>query len=343
MHLTNPFLRCATGIAIDHIPFTYSEGKQSMISDQSALTIIPAPLFFSTLPSGDRECACFICFPANPSADADYILRWSITSPASPYLVTLGSRPITKREQERGRCWFSRSFSDQWQHAQMVIEVTMSHSSLVATQEIHLLQQTLSFGLPLIGTILVLSGHRPGEGHRAAWDIPSQQFGWDLLPLSEQGLGLLTSKLHPDLQASDFVGYGWPVVAPAAATVVQVVDGQPDILTNIGQVPPAMDIFRENPVLAAGNYVVLKHAEGIYSCLAHLRNGSLKVEVGQMVAANEQLAELGNSGFSSGPHLHFHFMNDADLLTAAPLPMALNIEGRVYAPVAGDMVTHRGS
>lgn len=58
----------------------------------------------------------------------------------------------------------------------------------------------------------------------------------------------------------------------------------------------------------AGNYVVIEHkmSDTRYLTLyAHLRKGSLKVVSGQKVSRGEQLAELGSSGNSQVPHLHF--------------------------------------
>lgn len=42
--------------------------------------------------------------------------------------------------------------------------------------------------------------------------------------------------------------------------------------------------------------------------------------------------------FSSGPHLHLHFMDGPDMLTAAALPIALQAEGSTFAPQAGQII-----
>lgn len=58
----------------------------------------------------------------------------------------------------------------------------------------------------------------------------------------------------------------------------------------------------------AGNFVAVEHKinETRYLTLyAHLRKGSLKVVSGQRVVRGEQLAEVGSSGNSQIPHLHF--------------------------------------
>ncbi|MHC0431878.1 M23 family metallopeptidase [Streptomyces sp. O3] len=54
---------------------------------------------------------------------------------------------------------------------------------------------------------------------------------------------------------------------------------------------------------AYGNAVVIKHATGRYSQYAHL--SKINVKVGQKVKAGQRIALSGNTGNSSGPHLHF--------------------------------------
>jgi murein DD-endopeptidase MepM/ murein hydrolase activator NlpD len=54
---------------------------------------------------------------------------------------------------------------------------------------------------------------------------------------------------------------------------------------------------------AYGNAIVVKHANGTYSQYAHL--SKIKAYVGQKVVAGQQIALSGNTGNSSGPHLHF--------------------------------------
>ncbi|MEU0058033.1 M23 family metallopeptidase [Streptomyces sp. NPDC006334] len=54
---------------------------------------------------------------------------------------------------------------------------------------------------------------------------------------------------------------------------------------------------------AYGNAIVIKHANGVYSQYAHLSR--VEVNVGQVVKTGQRIALSGNTGNSSGPHLHF--------------------------------------
>ncbi|MFV0134470.1 M23 family metallopeptidase [Streptomyces sp. HMX87] len=54
---------------------------------------------------------------------------------------------------------------------------------------------------------------------------------------------------------------------------------------------------------AYGNAVVIKHGNGTYSQYAHL--SKVDVKPGQVVKTGQHIAKSGNTGNSSGPHLHF--------------------------------------
>ncbi|MBG0853423.1 M23 family metallopeptidase [Streptomyces spinoverrucosus] len=65
---------------------------------------------------------------------------------------------------------------------------------------------------------------------------------------------------------------------------------------------------------AYGNAVVIKHGNGTYSQYAHLSR--VDVRVGQVVATGQRIALSGNTGNSSGPHLHFEIRTTPNYGTA---------------------------
>jgi murein DD-endopeptidase MepM/ murein hydrolase activator NlpD len=61
-----------------------------------------------------------------------------------------------------------------------------------------------------------------------------------------------------------------------------------------------------DPVLFdQANVVEILHGDGTIACYAHLHWDSIRVHIGQRVARGEYIADSGNTGFTSGPHLHF--------------------------------------
>ncbi|MFJ8082106.1 M23 family metallopeptidase [Streptomyces sp. NPDC096205] len=65
---------------------------------------------------------------------------------------------------------------------------------------------------------------------------------------------------------------------------------------------------------AYGNAIVIKHANGTYSQYAHLSR--IDVKIGQIVATGQHIALSGNTGNSSGPHLHFEIRTTPNYGTA---------------------------
>jgi hypothetical protein len=123
-----------------------------------------------------------------------------------------------------------------------------------------------------------------------------------------------------------FPGFGQPIFAPADGKVVRTRDCWRDHWSRNSW--PALPYLllegsaREllGPGGLLGNHVVLELGDRTYAALAHLRRGSIKVTKGQVVRAGQPLAECGNSGNSSEPHIHFQLMDTSRPAFAAGLP-----------------------
>jgi len=73
--------------------------------------------------------------------------------------------------------------------------------------------------------------------------------------------------------------------------------------------------------ILCGNQVVIQHGPEEFSFYAHLKQHSLKVKVGDKVKAGQPIAQVGSTGHSTEPHLHFQLMDSADFFTANGLPI----------------------
>jgi len=97
--------------------------------------------------------------------------------------------------------------------------------------------------------------------------------------------------------------------------------------------------------LDKANQVTVQHNDGTVAVYAHLFPRSVRVAVGQHVRAGEVLAKSGNTGFSSGPHLHFALMrpkiaaDNSFVLEALPVHFATGNPVRILVPVKGLLAT----
>ncbi|WP_306318619.1 MULTISPECIES: M23 family metallopeptidase [unclassified Streptomyces] len=76
---------------------------------------------------------------------------------------------------------------------------------------------------------------------------------------------------------------------------------------------------------AYGNAIVIKHSDGTYSQYAHL--SKIDVKVGDKVETGDHIALSGDTGNSSGPHLHFEIRTTADYGSAINPVSFLEKEG----------------
>ena len=76
---------------------------------------------------------------------------------------------------------------------------------------------------------------------------------------------------------------------------------------------------------AYGNAVVIKHGNGTYTQYAHLSR--IGVKVGQVVKTGQEIARSGNTGNSSGPHLHFEIRTTANYGSAVDPVAFLRAKG----------------
>ena len=93
-------------------------------------------------------------------------------------------------------------------------------------------------------------------------------------------------KMHTGLDIG--AGYGSTIVAAASGTVVSVSLPVPG---------------RNTGGTGYGNYVIISHGNGVTTLYGHCRN--IYVSAGQNVTIGQKIAEVGSTGSSTGPHLHF--------------------------------------
>jgi hypothetical protein len=172
---------------------------------------------------------------------------------------------------------------------------------------------------PLRGGKWVAAGGFVGvAGHRQAlFPIDNglhsaQPFAIDWVRIDETG-----HSSHDPKKVTGYACYGEPVVAVADGKIFGVVNKFVD------QTPPeatGSDRFK----WAGGNYIVQDIGNGYYAFYAHMKPGSITVKEGDTVHRGQQIGAVGNTGNTTGPHLHMHITRNPGMLQADGVPYAFD-------------------
>jgi hypothetical protein len=187
-------------------------------------------------------------------------------------------------------------------------------AQLSATIPIAAYAQKTSLIFPFRGKGVVKQAGVLTSGHRNR----SGLYAIDVLGLTNNYAPVLSG----DDQASDprnYAGWGREIIAPAAGTVVfarndhadQPLTDRADPKYFLPQYPSGGD---------PGNYVIIDHENGEFSMIAHMRKGSVRVGAGDHVQQGQVIGLLGNSGDTTGPHVHYQLQNGPDWERADALP-----------------------
>ena len=181
------------------------------------------------------------------------------------------------------------------------------------------------FSFPLNGTWYVSNAIEPSGTHR--WGI-GQEFAYDLVRVDMDG----SSGKGDETKPESYYAYGQEVLAPADGTVFEVRDGIDD--TSIAQfaADPSNMMKRiveyqtklraqYGPRGTEGNIVIVDHGNSEYSVMVHLKKSSIRVKKGDRVKRGQVLAQVGQSGLSTEPHLHFEVVSDPDVFKQRGLPV----------------------
>jgi murein DD-endopeptidase MepM/ murein hydrolase activator NlpD len=76
-------------------------------------------------------------------------------------------------------------------------------------------------------------------------------------------------------------------------------------------------VIKNRPSNGYGWIVVIDHG-GLTTLYAHMYGNTVTVNVGDRVAAGQKIAEVGNNGRSTGPHLHFEVWKNGRKVDPAP-------------------------
>lgn len=168
----------------------------------------------------------------------------------------------------------------------------------------------IRYSLPFNGEWTAVNGGVTKELSHS-WEINSQRYAYDFIILDAAGKSCGGDIRKP----SSYYCYGKEILAPADGVVVELRKDLGDSrIMGGGKTDPLIKDIR-------GNYIVIRHAENEYSCLAHLMPGSISVSAGEKLKRKQHIALCGNSGNTSEPHLHFQIQNGKDFFNSEGLPI----------------------
>jgi hypothetical protein len=196
---------------------------------------------------------------------------------------------------------------------------------------VRVVQSLVMIGPPLTGKGWVaVNGCCEVNGVHRSTGLPingriyfAQRYAIDWMRLDKDG-----RMVHGDASdVNNYTDYGADVLAVAKGKVVSTLDTLDD--QKPGTLPDPSTINLEN---VDGNHVILDIGEGLYAMYAHLQKGSLQVKPGDQVKRGQILGKLGNTGNTSGPHLHFQIMGGPSALGSNGVPYILDVftlEGQI--------------
>jgi len=130
------------------------------------------------------------------------------------------------------------------------------------------------------------------------------------------------------VRLQDCFGWGQPIFSATDGIVIQAEDGWPernpvhpirDLITLLKNAW-TFDINRAVDLRSlSGNHIIVETNDG-YAVYAHAQTGSVNVSRGNKVTSGQLLANVGHSGNSTAPHLHFQLMDHPDPRQAQGIP-----------------------
>ncbi len=134
------------------------------------------------------------------------------------------------------------------------------------------------------------------EENKSAIVYDGGQFAWPA-PQYKRISDEYGNRTHPILGTQQFHN-GLDMAAPSGSPILAAYDGE----VVAADYSPTM-----------GNYIMINHGDGLITIYMHA--SALEVSKGQNVVRGEEIAKVGSTGRSTGPHLHFSVRRDGDYVS----------------------------
>jgi hypothetical protein len=176
---------------------------------------------------------------------------------------------------------------------------------------------TVELDFPLKkGRYFVLQGGKGLPTNLFHFSLRGAIYAMDIVKLDD--LGRRGNQIF-SRRLEDYAIFGDTVYSPCNGVVTRAYGGNPD------NIPPNMERGPKNTNL------VLIETPDYYVFMGHLKNGSVLVKEGDTVRTGYPLARVGNSGFSTEPHLHIQVhAKEEGKAWYASTPLYIHFNGKGY-------------
>ncbi|WP_082961804.1 M23 family metallopeptidase [Mycobacterium sp. 852002-51152_SCH6134967] len=331
--LRGPAPSVATPIVGDAIsqpvPVLATDGRKHLVYEVSLTNTLPHPVTLKSITVLDRDVALL-------DLEGDQLAQWTriIGTPSPTTAIGPAQTAVV---------WFDVALDEDVQtpsrltHAVALSNPDPQDPLFPADQTVDIApvevqpREPVVLRPPLRGAGWVDAGGCCGtSAHRTALNPingrlwAAERFAIDYVQLDPDGRLITGDPSKPE----SFAFFGADIHAVRDGRVVSVLDGLPEQVP--GRNPTGLPLNQY-----AGNHVVQDLGDGNYALYAHIKTGTVAVKPGDRLTAGQVLGEVGNTGNSTAPHLHFHVMSSPDPLGSNGLPFVFD-DFRVDARMVDD-------
>jgi murein DD-endopeptidase MepM/ murein hydrolase activator NlpD len=230
------------------------------------------------------------------------------TSKAAAVASTQASKALVRMQHYLAEKDVLKTFTDSSEHSETVV-LDVLHKAGVGSHK---------------GVVPKHPGAAPGAAPAAT--APSAVAAAGSVP--DQYAGTLQWPLEAGVVSSEY-GERW-------GKMHKGIDIAADVGEPVYAIAPGEVIYAGNGLRGYGNVIILRHDRQRTSLYAH--NSALNVKLGDHIARGAVIAQLGSTGHSTGPHVHFEIRDGDTPLNPRSLLPASKLADVVGDPAALAMV-----
>jgi len=175
-------------------------------------------------------------------------------------------------------------------------------------------------------------------GNTPAFKVPSHgtdllgvTYAYDFMAVNNKGQTsskITLNTIFGTENPKDFYSFGKPILTPVNGKVIKIHDNETDnkvrrsLFAGIPYMLTQKKRLEERIENITGNYIIIQPEDSDnFICIVHIKKNSFVVKEGDIILVGEHLADCGNSGNSTQPHIHIQAMNNLNLNITKGIPL----------------------